>query len=78
MRPNLGDGSIEAHFRIACVAAILFFLADYAAEALVAFKLTPVKIGGDLAKQMFLSISGAVFGMWRGMHPATEQKEPQP
>ena len=61
------SGSMEQHFLLSIYLMLFFFLADYATDALVAFKLTTVKIGSTLARDSFLAFFGVAIGIFRGM-----------
>ncbi len=65
-------GTMEQHFQVSLYLMLFFFCVDYAADSLVAFGLTTVKIGGTLGRDSFLAFFGVAIGIFRGM--SGEQK----
>lgn len=59
---------MESHFQICVYLMVFFFLADLSTDALIAFKVTAVKIGGTRAADTFLALFGVALGIFRGMH----------
>lgn len=62
------SGSMEQHFLLCVYLMLFFFLADVATDALVAFKVTEMKICGTLARDTFLALFGVAIGIFRGMN----------
>lgn len=62
------SGTMESHFQICIYLMVIFFVADLATDALIAFKVTSVKIGGTRAADTFLALFGVALGIFRGMH----------
>ncbi len=66
-RIKFGSGTMEQHFQICVFLMVFFFCVDLATDALVAFHLTAVKIGGTRAADTFLALFGVALGIFRGM-----------
>ncbi len=62
------SGSMEQHFLLCVYLMVLFFFVDLATDALLAFHLTTVKIGGTRAADTFLALFGVALGIFRGMN----------
>lgn len=70
-------GSMESHFWAMVALTVFFFCVDQATDALVAFGMTSVKIGGEGASTAFHTLMGIAVGIFRGMS-AQGESDPGP
>ena len=66
-----GKCSMEEHLWLCVRLMLFFFLLDYTAEVLLAFKVTTIKIGGAVAHDAYIAFFGLAMGIFRGMLPTS-------